>query len=107
MSLKMKNKKFTELKPWQKGVFIISCLSMLATLVYTGTHLDSFNSRYDIIEEFNGCTYTFKEGYLYKLECPSGLEDYITNNTIYTMDDYYATKRSQIETEGMFEFPQI
>ena len=105
--LKLKDKKFADLKTWQKGIFFLSLFTMIATLIYTGTHLDEFSARYDTVDEFMGCTYTFKNGVLHKLTCPPGLEEVITNNTIYTISDYYEAKNKQIQTEPVFDINTI
>ena len=100
LTLKLKNKKFSDLKTGQKALFITCILVIIGTLVYSGLHLDSLHYRTDKIKNINtGCMMEFPNGIFHSVECPKDAEMSLFNisgelTTEYTLEQYYSTVKN-------------
>lgn len=97
IEIKLKNKKFSELKTSQKALFFTCLIIMIGTLVYTALHLDTLHYRVDTLYNYaTGCKVEFRNGVFYEATCPKEQDLRLLNisgelTTKYTLEKYYST----------------
>ncbi len=108
------DKRWSDLKTWQKIVFVVSCGMMIFGLIYLPIEIKDKMENVEFVDGISGCTFRFHKDRLSGLDCPDTDAYTLVNFTgrldqDYTLQDYvddYNTYMSDMNGVTGFEFSE-